>query len=114
MRYAELVGTTVLGRMGLGLILPALSLATLRHVEARHLAASSVVISYTRQLGGVLGIAITAVFIEWRESILGRAAPGIYEVYSQSFLLLSAVFLLALTAACFTKSGSVGKPISAA
>ena len=102
--HAELVGTTVIGRVGLGLILPALSLATLRHLDSEHLTQSSVVITYTRQLGGVLGIAIAAVFVEWRETIHGRMAPGIYTAYSQSFLLLAVVFLLALTAACFMKA----------
>lgn len=102
--YAELIGVTVLGRLGLGLILPALSLATLRHLEPHHLAQSSVVISYMRQLGGVLGIAIAAVFVEWRESVYGRVAPGIHTAYAQAFLLLTAVFVLALIAACLMKA----------
>lgn len=102
--HAELVGSTMLGRFGLGLILPALSLATLRHLEAHQLSQSSVVISYTRQLGGVLGVAIAAVFVEWRETIHGRSAPGIYTAYAQSFLLVALVFLLALLAACCMKS----------
>jgi EmrB/QacA subfamily drug resistance transporter len=104
--YAQLIGVTVLGRLSLGLILPALSLATLRHLEAHHLAQSSVVISYVRQLGGVLGIAIAAVFVEWREAIYGRVAPGVYAAYSQAFLLLAAVFVLALVAACMMKAPS--------
>lgn len=101
--YAQLIGVTVLGRLGLGLILPALSLATLRHLEAHHLAQSSVVISYVRQLGGVLGIAIAAVFVEWREAVYGHVAPGVFSAYSQAFLLLAAVFVLALIAACMMK-----------
>ena len=102
--YAQLIGVTVLGRLGLGLILPALSLATLRHLEAHHLAQSSVVISYVRQLGGVLGIAIAAVFVEWREAVYGRVAPGVFSACSQAFLLLAAVFALALIAACMMKA----------
>lgn len=94
----------MLGRLGLGLILPALSLATLRHLEPQQLSQSSVVISYMRQLGGVLGVAVAAVFVEWRESIHGHGIPGIYTAYAQSFLLLAGVFLLALIAACLMKS----------
>ena len=104
--YAQLIGVTVLGRLGLGLILPALSLATLRHLEAHHLAQSSVVISYVRQLGGVLGIAIAAVFVEWRETVYGRVAPGVYSAYSQAFVLLALVFVLALLAACMMKTSA--------
>ena len=76
--YAEVVGATVLGRLGLGMILPALSLATLHRMEPHQLAQSSVVITYARQLGGVLGIAIVAVFVEWREFAYGKNAPGVY------------------------------------
>lgn len=97
--YAELVAVTILGRIGLGLILPALSLATLRHLAAHQLGQSSTVISYMRQVGGVLGIAIAAVFVEWRESIYGSLPPGIFTAYAQSFLLVGLVFVAALIAA---------------
>lgn len=100
----QLIGITVWGRIGLGLILPALTLAILRHQEPHKLGQSSVVISYSRQLGGVLGIAIVAVFIAWRESIYGIEAPGIHHAYSQGFLLLTVVFGFALVAACLMKT----------
>lgn len=50
-----------------------------------------------------MGIAITAVFIEWRKSVYGRTSPVIYTAYTQDFLLLSSVFLLAFVAACWMK-----------
>lgn len=103
-QYREIIFATVIGRVGLGLILPALSLATLRHMEPHQLGQASVAFSYARQLGGVMGIAIVAVFIEWRESVHGTAAPGIYQAYSQGFLLLTTVFLLAAVAASFMKT----------
>ena len=105
--YAELIAFTVIGRIGLGLILPALSLATLRHLAAHDMTQSSVVISYTRQLGGVLGIA-AAVFLEWREAIHGRQAPGIFTAYSQSFLLVAGVFALAMIAGALMKTKQHG------
>ena len=98
--YGELIGITVLGRIGLGLILPALSLATLRELAAHEITQASVVISYARQLGGVLGIVIAAVFVEWRAAVYGRLVPGVYAAYSQGFLLLPAVFVLAFVAGC--------------
>lgn len=97
--YAELMVVTVLGRVGLGLVIPALTLAMLRHVKAERLGQSSMVSNYVRQLGGVLGIAIVAVFVEWRAGVHGAAAPGIYTAYSQAFLLLATAFGLALVAA---------------
>jgi predicted MFS family arabinose efflux permease len=97
--YAELIGVTIFGRIGLGLVMPALSLATMQHLQPHELSQSSVISSYARQLGGVMGVAIVAVFLEWRESVYGRMAPGIYTAYVQGFLLLSAVFLVAFLAA---------------
>jgi DHA2 family multidrug resistance protein len=102
--YAELIAVSIIGRLGLGLILPALSLATLRHLEPHQLAQSSVVISYMRQLGGVLGIAIAAVFVEWREALHGHTAPGIHTAYAQGFLLLALVFALAMLASLMMKA----------
>lgn len=99
--YPEIIGATVLGRIGLGLILPALSLATLRGMAPHQLGQSSVVVSYARQLGGVLGIAVAAVYVSWRES----APDGISAAYAEAFLMTAGVFVLALAAASFMKSG---------
>lgn len=99
MQYWEIVAATVIGRIGLGLILPALNLATLHEMEPHHLGQSSVVVSYARQLGGVVGVTMMAVFMEWREQALGVVAPGVFKAYGQGFLLLTTVFLLALIVA---------------
>ncbi|SDK21178.1 drug resistance transporter, EmrB/QacA subfamily [Methylophilus rhizosphaerae] len=99
MAYWEIVAATVIGRIGLGLILPALNLATLHEMEPHHLGQSSVVVSYARQLGGVVGVTMMAVFMEWREQVLGVIVPGIFKAYAQGFLLLSMVFVLAMIVA---------------
>ena len=101
--YLELLMATIVGRIGLGLILPALNLATLRHLEPHHLAQSSVVVSYMRQLGGVLGIAAIAVFVEWRESLYQAKPLGVFSAYSQGFFLLGMIVLSAIVAACLMK-----------
>lgn len=108
--YAELIVATIVGRIGLGLILPALNLATLRHVAPHQLGQSSVVISYARQLGGVMGVAVLAVFVEWRETVHGAVPPGIHTAYAQGFLLLAAVFALATLAACYMKVEKLAPP----
>jgi MFS transporter, DHA2 family, multidrug resistance protein len=71
----------------------------LHEMEPHQLGQSSVVVSYARQLGGVVGVTMMAVFMEWRERVLGMVTPGIFEAYAQGFLLLSAVFALAMIAA---------------
>lgn len=101
--YLAIIAATVIGRIGLGLILPALNLATLRHMEPHQLGQSSVVVSYARQLGGVMGVAIMAVFVEWRETIYGTTPPGIHTAYAQGFLFLAAVFVLAVAAAALMR-----------
>lgn len=97
--YQDIIANTVIGRVGLALILPALSLAALRGMAPEQLGQSSVVISYVRQLGGVLGVAIAAVFLEWRHSVHGLSPAGLFAAFSESFLLLAVAFLLALVAA---------------
>ena len=97
--HAELIATTIIGRLGLGLVLPALSLATMRHLSAHQLGQSSMITSYMRQVGGVIGIAIAAVFVEWRESIYGHTTQGIDAAYAEGFLLVAALFAIALFAA---------------
>lgn len=94
--YGEMVWVTALGRIGLALILPALSLAVLRGMTTHQLGQSSVVVSYVRQLGGVLGIAVSSVFVEWRETVYGSVGP---DAYTDSFMLLVVVFIVALVAA---------------
>ncbi|NML28199.1 DHA2 family efflux MFS transporter permease subunit [Zoogloea dura] len=97
--YAEILWDTMIGRVGLGLIIPALTLATLRHLQPRLMGEASMVNNYVRQLGGVLGIAIVAVFVEWRITVYGVTPRGIDAAYSEAFLLLTATFLLATVAA---------------
>ena len=99
----ELLLSIVLGRIGLGLVLPALNLACLRGLPPQRVAQSSVVVSYMRQLGGVLGIAATAVFVAWRHDALAGQAGGIAAAYVQGFLLLSAIMLASILAAVAMK-----------
>ena len=47
----------------------------------------------------VLGIAIVAVFVEWRIAVYGATPRGIDAAYSEAFLLLTVSFLLATVAA---------------
>ncbi len=97
--YAEILWDTVIGRIGLGLIIPALTVATLRHLQPRLMGEASMVNNYVRQLGGVLGIAIVAVFVEWRITVYGATPEGIDAAYSEAFILLTVTFLLATVAA---------------
>jgi DHA2 family multidrug resistance protein len=99
------VATTVVGRIGLGLILPALNLASLRGLQAQQLAQASVVVSFTRQLGGVLGVAATAVFVAWRQQALQHRPDGDAIAFAQGFLLLGVIVLVSVVAAARMSDG---------
>lgn len=105
-RYAEIIGGTVLGRIGLGLILPALSIATLRQLPNELIAQSSVVVAYLRQLGGVMGVAVAAVFVAWREAAYQGQPSAVVDAYADGYFMVAGVFLLAIVAASFMTRGS--------
>lgn len=103
-QYGEIIAATIVSRIGLGMILPALTLAVLRHMAPHQLGQSAVVTSYARQLGGVMGVAIIAVFVQWRETVGGSSPIGVYAAYSQGFLLITAVFAVASLATFFMRN----------
>lgn len=97
--YTEVVAYSLLGRLGLGLTIPALTVASLSRVTPPQYGQASMVSNYTRQLGGVLGVAIVAVFVEWRAALHGNTQAGIASAYAEAFVLLAVAFGLALMAA---------------
>lgn len=99
--HAELIAITIVGRVGLGMILPSLSLAALRGQAPHQLGQSSTVITYARQLGGVLGVAICAVFVEWRLTVF--SADEAAQAFAQAFMLLAGVFCVALVASLWMR-----------
>ena len=101
--HGQMIGFTVLGRIGLALILPSLNLAALRGMAPHQLGQSAMVISYARQLGGVMGVAISAVFLEWRTAVHALSPEAQADGFVDSFVMLAVVFGLALGAASLMK-----------
>ena len=97
--YAEVIAFSLIGRFGLGLTIPALMVATMARVPLLWLGQASMVSNYNRQLGGVLGVAVVAVFVEWRSAVYGALEGGLQLAYVEAFLLLALVFGLALAVA---------------
>ncbi|MGO1692418.1 MAG: MFS transporter, partial [Marinobacter sp.] len=58
---------TVLGRIGIGFMLPSLSIGALNPLEPEELGAGSSTINFTRQLGGAFGVNVVALTIEFGE-----------------------------------------------
>lgn len=80
---------TILGRIGIGFMLPALSTGALNPLKPEQLGAASSTINFTRQLGGAFGVNIVALTVEFGEHSDGL--PTINAFHSAWWLV--AVFV---------------------
>jgi EmrB/QacA subfamily drug resistance transporter len=108
--YALIVGWIVFGRIGLGMIMPSLTLSVMRGVDRDDIPQAASITSLLRQFGGAVGVAAVGLLLEWRlraggftvES-LGSALttpPGaLAKPFEETFWLLVLVTLPAVAAA---------------
>ncbi|OBS31676.1 MFS transporter [Tepidimonas fonticaldi] len=112
---ALLVALAVLGRVGLGFVLPSLNLGAMRGLPAAQLPHGSSAINLLRMLGGAAGVSVCGVFLEWRLAAHGVAAmgpgaladaaagaataPARLGAFADTFWLLAGVCALALLSA---------------
>ena len=93
---AAVVGMIVLGRVGLGIVMPSLSLGAVRGLEPLLLSHAAGTIAFLRQLGGVVGIGVIGTVLEWR--MLGRESQPVVA-FAEVFGLLAGIVVLATLAA---------------
>ena len=99
------MGLTIVGRIGLGFILPSLNLGALRGLEPVLLPQGSSVISFVRMLGGAAGVSLCGIVLEWRLSAHGASmtdhahAAARLAAFDEVFLMLAALCALAMLAA---------------
>lgn len=96
---AYFIELTVLGRVGSGLIIAALNQAAMQGIHGPLLGQAAMFIGYVRQLGGVLGVAVLAVFVDWRTLQLGGTPTAAATAFADGFLLSMLIFALATLAA---------------
>jgi EmrB/QacA subfamily drug resistance transporter len=95
----------VVGRIGLGFILPSLNLGSMRGLSKNLIAQSSSVISFVRMVGGAVGVSLCALVLEWRLEVHGQSLthtttnPERLLAFNESFLMLAGLCALALLAA---------------
>jgi len=100
-----LIVFSVLGRVGLGFILPSLNLGAMRGLPHATISQGSSTISFVRMLGGAAGVSLCGVALQWRLSAHGvalhDAQPGAarLDAFNDVFLMLAAACALAMLAA---------------
>ncbi len=87
----------IVGRIGLGCILPSLNLAAMESVDTTLVAQGSSLINLLRQLGGATGVSLIGVFLAWRLEVAG--SPTSLRAFHEAFLLLGLLTAAAAVAA---------------
>jgi EmrB/QacA subfamily drug resistance transporter len=100
-----LVAWAILGRIGLGFILPSLNLGSMRGVDRALIPQGSSAINFLRMLGGAVGVSLCGIVLEWRLAAHGdtlaqlSSSPARVAAFHEVFLMLAALCTLALAAA---------------
>jgi EmrB/QacA subfamily drug resistance transporter len=100
-----LVALAILGRIGLGFILPSLNMGAMRSLHASLIPQGASAINFLRMLGGAAGVSLCGILLEWRLAVhgdtLGNTATSAARLaaFDDVFLMLAAVCAFALIAA---------------
>jgi EmrB/QacA subfamily drug resistance transporter len=102
---ALLVTWAIVGRIGLGFILPSLNLGAMRGLDTALIPQGSSVINFLRMLGGAAGVGVCGIVLEWRVAARGALltsgppTPERLAAFDDTFFLLATLCVLALAAA---------------
>ncbi|NEX63148.1 DHA2 family efflux MFS transporter permease subunit [Noviherbaspirillum galbum] len=117
--YFYLMTWAIIGRIGLGFVLPSLSLGAMRGIDMEMVAQGSSTINFLRQLGGAIGVSLSGIVLEWRLAVHhvglgagGNAAAERILPFSETFLFVATLCALAIFAAWRMKAGE--KPAASA
>jgi MFS transporter, DHA2 family, multidrug resistance protein len=88
----------VIGRVGLGMLIPALNVGAVQSLSGTELAYASAAVNFVRQLGGAIGVNLLAVVLEWRLGTVGRIDPA--RPFHECFAIVTLAFALAIIPAC--------------
>ncbi|ODS65852.1 MAG: MFS transporter [Acidovorax sp. SCN 65-108] len=100
-----LVAFAILGRIGLGFILPSLNLGAMRPLDKSLISQGSSAIGFLRMLGGAAGVSLCGIVLEWRLSahgaslVAGASNAARIAAFGETFLMLTFLCGVALFAA---------------
>lgn len=94
----------IVGRIGLGFILPSLNLGAMKGVPHALIPQGSSTINFVRMVGGATGVSLCAIVLEWRLSVHGArlgdvASEAALRAFNETFASLALLTALALVAA---------------
>lgn len=94
-----LMAWAVVGRLGLGLVLPSLSLGAMRGLSRAEIAQGTSGISFARQIGGAVGISLVGIVLEWRLHVHAASGGAPLAGFAETFWMVAGLCLLATIAA---------------
>lgn len=92
----------VIGRIGLGMLIPALNVGAVQSLAGSELAYASAAVNFVRQLGGAIGVNLLAVVLEWRLDAPGLGDPA--RAFHECFAIVTLAFALAIIPAWFIRT----------
>ncbi len=103
--YLLLMVWAVLGRIGLGFVLPALSLGAMRGLDIKLIAQGVSAINFARQLGGAIGVSLVGIGLEWRIAVHEALGAGHQRnAFNETFFLVAVLCAIAVGAAWYMRA----------
>jgi EmrB/QacA subfamily drug resistance transporter len=91
-----IVAWAIVGRIGLGFVLPSLNLGSMRGLPDDLISQGASTINFMRQLGGAVGISLVGIVLEWR---LQARHEDPVRAFHETFVLIGAITACAVLAA---------------
>jgi predicted MFS family arabinose efflux permease len=105
----------VVGRVGLGFILPSLNVGAMRGLSRELIPQGASAINYARTLGGAVGVGLCGIVLEWRLAVYGdslasaTSSAARLSAFNETFLMLAILCILALPAAGRLRTGDAAR-----
>jgi len=91
-----IVAWAIIGRVGLGCVLPSLNLGSMRGLPTELISQGASTINFMRQLGGAVGISLVGIVLEWR---LQARHDDPVRAFHETFVLIGFITACAVLAA---------------
>ena len=114
-----LAAFAMIGRVGLGFILPSLNLGSMRPLEKPLIPQGASAINFLRMLGGAAGVSLCAIVLEWRLAAHGDSLANTatstarLAAFDEVFMLLAGLCALAICAAWQLREKPSPEPVAA-